>query len=305
MAKGRKEYQHELDQIESSALEWFRKASDEVTAGHAQIVAQRSEDHSHWDLLSESVQAESRRLSSQITDFVGDLLPALASAHLTSAGERKQAKKDVRALLAAVHLRQWIDGSDSLAATLGGEGEYNTDINKAAEEFRASAASLRNAIGRLLPSRPAPEGTEAKPEGTRMEEYCPGTAFIMMQISDDIPELEDIKNTFKDVFRLYGITATRADEIEHSGVITERVLKEIRTSEFLVADLTGARPSVYYEIGYAHALRKNPILYRRKGEVLHFDLLVHNIPEYVNLADLRKKLKKRLADITGREIADN
>ena len=74
----------------------------------------------------------------------------------------------------------------------------------------------------------------------------------------------------------------------------------IRTSDILIGDVTGERPNVYYEIGYAHALNKKPLLYRRAGTRLHFDLSVHNIPEYTNVSDLKSKLKHRLEAVLGR-----
>ncbi|MBL8173408.1 MAG: hypothetical protein JNK48_01985, partial [Bryobacterales bacterium] len=62
----------------------------------------------------------------------------------------------------------------------------------------------------------------------------PGTAFIMMMMDQDRPELEDVKQAIQEEFARFRIKAVRADEIEHSGEITNRVLEEIRTAEFLV-----------------------------------------------------------------------
>jgi hypothetical protein len=135
--------------------------------------------------------------------------------------------------------------------------------------------------------------------------FQPDTAFIIMWLDKMRPELEDVANSIKSVCRAFGIRAFRADDVEHQDVITDIVLQYIRTSEFLIADLSGERPNVYYEVGYAHAVGKRPILFRREGARLHFDLSVHNVPEYKNVTELSSLLRKRLEAMTGKKAQQN
>ncbi len=131
--------------------------------------------------------------------------------------------------------------------------------------------------------------------------YRRNTAFIMMSMDPANAQLEDVANCFKEVCSWFGIRAERADDVEHSDMITKVILERIEQSEILIADLTGERPNVYYEIGYAHALGKRPILYRAVGTRLHFDLSVYNVPEYRNVTELRELVVGRLEAITGRK----
>ncbi len=132
--------------------------------------------------------------------------------------------------------------------------------------------------------------------------FRPNTAFVMMWMDEKKYELEDVHNTVKKCFEKIGVEAERADDIEHDGKITEEIIEKIKSAEFLFADLTGARPNVYYEVGFAHALSKRVILFRKKGESLHFDLAGYNCPEYKNMSDLENKLSTRLESMTGKTV---
>ena len=130
--------------------------------------------------------------------------------------------------------------------------------------------------------------------------YKPGTGFIMMWMDKNHPELDDVCNTIKEVCSLFDVRALRADDVEHQDKITDVILEHIRISEYILADLTGDRPNVYYEVGFAHAIGKKPILFRKEGTKPHFDLAGYNVPEYQNLAKLKELLLKRFEALTGK-----
>ena len=92
-----------------------------------------------------------------------------------------------------------------------------------------------------------------------------------------------------------GYKPVRIDQKEHNNQIVPEIFHEIKNSVFVVADLTGQRNGVYYEAGYAEALKKNVIM-TCKGEPkdCHFDVAQKNIIFWNNPNELYERLLNRI-----------
>jgi len=124
--------------------------------------------------------------------------------------------------------------------------------------------------------------------------HDPGYVFIIMPMSREISSLPDTLATIKRACRAVQMRGSRIDDRANTGQITENIHDNIRLAEYVIADLTDERPSVYYEVGYANALGK-PILLVAKAETnIHFDLQGYRTERYHNYRELEGSLKKWL-----------
>jgi hypothetical protein len=158
--------------------------------------------------------------------------------------------------------------------------------------IESAKAAIEEAL-LLVTSIPLPQNSSAVNYPYRFV-TVPNTAFIMMAMDSSQPELEDVYSTVKDACSCYRKKAFRADDVQHNGQIYKVVFECIATSELLIADLTGEKQNVYYEVGIAHALGKQPILFCKSDTKIHYNLVGNNVIEYRNFADLRKLLQNRL-----------
>jgi hypothetical protein len=296
-----------LKDINKRAGEYFKRCSDELGPSppfHREGV---------WPILPEAIKKNGQILTERLALLAMRLGPSIRhSPLLTEADETAvgHAIKGMRAALRFNRFSHWdidvlLDEGTVLGVRRAGESEEGT--LKGAEEAKTAFHKWSGDLQRRLELMNLSEGESstipvmmarsALTAGIRRD-----TAFIMMRISKDHPELEDVCNAVKRCFQRFGVVAVRSDDIEHEETITSKILDEIKTAEFLFADLSGERPSVYYEIGYAHALGKRVIMFRKAGTHIHFDLAAYNCPDYTNLSELEKQLIRRLEAVTGKKV---
>jgi hypothetical protein len=90
------------------------------------------------------------------------------------------------------------------------------------------------------------------------------------------PEFDDVYSTIKasvqEAFGEPGSRCFRLDESRPAGRITDRLLDELRSSSLCIADLTGSRPNVMWEVGFAMALEKPIVVITQVPSELPFDI---------------------------------
>src|SRR5713101_5899627 len=121
-----------------------------------------------------------------------------------------------------------------------------------------------------------------------------GTVFVAMEFSEPYHELyrEVIEKTAWD----NGLVARHAGEVSGPGIILQDIIKGIETAKIVIAEITPPNPNVFYELGYAHALRKPTILLadRAKLEKLPFDISGYRCLFYENSIGGKRKVEEAL-----------
>ena len=129
-------------------------------------------------------------------------------------------------------------------------------------------------------------------------------AFVLMPFLDELDWAYE--QLIKPAFEAAKYAVVRADDIDSQQNILKDIVTAIAESDVVVADLTGANPNVYYELGLAHALQKQVVLLSQDVQKAPFDLRSYRIIEYGDRFDqfqgALERLRKLAHDISAERV---
>lgn len=144
-------------------------------------------------------------------------------------------------------------------------------------------------------STPEPTKIEYLPGAFRpisMPELSERDVFIIMSFAKEHRDAFHV--AIEPVLKRLGFNPVRVDQIQHNATVTPEILRQIERSVFVIADLTGEKPNVYYEVGYAHRADKEVILVSKRDTAIHFDVAAINRIIYDDYTELTEALDKRV-----------
>jgi hypothetical protein len=116
--------------------------------------------------------------------------------------------------------------------------------------------------------------------------------FVAMPFSEDFEDIYEY-GIYGPV-RNCGLICEKTSESAYTGDILQRITDRIETADYVIAELSGSRPNVYLEVGYAWGKGIPVIFIARQGEELHFDVSRHRCIYYKSIRQLAKDLEKLL-----------
>ncbi len=123
--------------------------------------------------------------------------------------------------------------------------------------------------------------------------------FVAMRFASETDSIYN--DAVAPAVRETGYDPFRVDRSEHNGRIDDEIVAQIRRSNFMVADFTGQRPSVYFEAGMMLGLGREVIWMCDKEEKtsLHFDVSHYNFILYESETEARELLRNRILATRG------
>lgn len=109
------------------------------------------------------------------------------------------------------------------------------------------------------------------------------------------PKYKQQFETIASTCRELGLTVRRGDEDFVNGDLFPHILRLIVKSRFIIVNIEGRNPNVFYELGIAQALGKQTILVSRTPDDVPFDVRTKRLVLFNSVAELGSKLRDEIA----------
>ena len=119
--------------------------------------------------------------------------------------------------------------------------------------------------------------------------------FVAMPLKGE--GTDEVYNAIEDECRRLSLVPSRVVDNTGSGLIIKEIAESIEIAEFIIFDLTYERPSVYYELGYAHGIGNESndiLLVAKQGTEIRFDIAQRRIAFYTSTEELRSIVRRNL-----------
>lgn len=185
----------------------------------------------------------------------------------------------------------------------------------------AALAAIRILAARIVRPSSAPRRTPARLRPRRLSKDIRPIAAVHTQATHswrDHPPTDGHADTTRRLFVAmpfnkdmddvyeYGIRRTavasgwiceRADREVFTGDVVEWVEQRIQNADLVLAEMTGANPNVYFEVGLARGKRRPVLLVARDASELRFDLRSEKCAVYTSIRDLEEQVRRYLAKL--------
>ena len=108
-------------------------------------------------------------------------------------------------------------------------------------------------------------------------------------------EMDDVYHYgIQNVVNGLGWLCERIDREPFVGDVLDQIKNRIRSAKVVIAELTGANPNVYLELGYAWGVGRPTILVARTTDDLRFDVRGQRCLSYARIQDLERGLRQEV-----------
>lgn len=124
--------------------------------------------------------------------------------------------------------------------------------------------------------------------------------FVAMSFSELLEHV--YRDAIAPAIEAAGYSPYRVDREHHIERIDSKIIKEIKNSKFVVADVTDHKQGVYYEAGFAQGLGLDVIWSVRSDDLdnAHFDTRQYAHIKWADPAYLKEELQNRIEAVIGR-----